>query len=261
MPADFLSRHAVSALGLDNQELLNMQQDDSFLTHLRKFLLHRTLPDDSRTRNLVFQLSRDCFVQDEVIWRRLKDKHSEKVVIVAPQKLVPAILENAHGHLLAGHGGVLKTKERILQSYYWPGMDQDINDHLKRCQKCQVHRPSHQPPEFLSPLPQCTEPNQRVHADLFGPLKTSTNGKKYILVMTDAFSKYVELVAIPDKEAFTTATAFFNCWICRFGVPNELITDRGKELMLRPIAENTFADRQIAEFLFAEILFAEIVKF
>jgi transposase InsO family protein len=108
-------------------------------------------------------------------------------------------------------------------------MDQDINDHLKRCQKCQVHRPSHQPPEFLSPLPQCTEPNQRVHADLFGPLKTSTNGKKYILVMTDAFSKYVELVAIPDKEAFTTATEFFNRWICRFGVPNELITDRGKE--------------------------------
>jgi hypothetical protein len=143
MPADFLSRHAVSAIGLDNQELQQLQQDDSFLTHLREFLLHRTLPADSRTRNLVFQLSRDCFVQDEVIWRRLKDKHSEKVVIVAPQKLVPAILENAHGHLLAGHGGVLKTKERILQSYYWPGMDQDINDHLKRCQKCQIHRPSH----------------------------------------------------------------------------------------------------------------------
>jgi hypothetical protein len=30
--------------------------------------------------------------------------------------------------------------------------------------------------------------------------------------------------------------------------------------MLRPIAENTFADRQIVEFQFEEILFAEIVK-
>jgi transposase InsO family protein len=47
--------------------------------------------------------------------------------------------------------------------------------------------------------------------------------------MTDAFTKYVELVAIPDKEAFTVATAIFHRWICRYGVPNELITDRGKE--------------------------------
>jgi hypothetical protein len=31
--------------------------------------------------------------------------------------------------------------------------------------------------------------------------------------------------------------------------------------MLRPIAENTFADCQIAEFQFAEILFVEMVKF
>jgi hypothetical protein len=30
----------------------------------------------------------------------------------------------------------------------------------------------------LIPLPQCSEPNQRIHMDLFGPLKTSENGKK-----------------------------------------------------------------------------------
>jgi hypothetical protein len=39
-------------------------------------------------------------------------------------------------------------------------------------------------------------PNQRVHMDLFGPLKFSGSGKKHILCITDAFSKYVELVAI-----------------------------------------------------------------
>ena len=30
-----------------------------------------------------------------------------------------------------GHEGQFKTKERILQSYWWPGMDKEINDHLK----------------------------------------------------------------------------------------------------------------------------------
>jgi hypothetical protein len=46
--------------------------------------------------------------------------------------------------------------------------------------------------------------------DLFGPLKTMFSGKKFILCITDAFSKYVELVVIPDKSAPTVASAFFS---------------------------------------------------
>jgi len=47
--------------------------------------------------------------------------------------------------------------------------------------------------------------------------------------MTDAFTKYVELVALPDKEALTVTSAIFNRWICRYGVPLEVVTDQGKE--------------------------------
>jgi transposase InsO family protein len=59
--------------------------------------------------------------------------------------------------------------------------------------------------------------------------KTSGNYKKYILVITDAFTKYVELVAIDNKEAVTVTEAIFRRWICRYGVPLEIITDQGKE--------------------------------
>ena len=82
----------------------------------------------------------------------------------------------------------------------------------------------------LQPLKQEEKPNQRVHVDLFGPL-ISDCGKKYVLVMTDAFSKYVELVAIPDKQALTVSTAIFNRWICRFGCPIRIVSDGGKEFI------------------------------
>ena len=65
-----------------------------------------------------------------------------------------------------------------------------------------------------------------MHEDLFGPLKTSDKGKKFILCITDAFTKYVELVALPNKEAPTVAEAIFNKWICRFGTPLDLVTDQ-----------------------------------
>ena len=140
------------------------------------------------------------------------------------------ILKEAHGTVMSGHNGQLKTKERILQMFYWPGMDADIQHHLRSCHRCQVRRTDdHPPPVLLTSLPQTTEPNQRIHADLFGPLFTSGRNKKYVLCMTDAFTKYVELVALENKEAETVAEALFERWFCRYGIPLDIVTDRGKE--------------------------------
>ncbi len=156
-----------------------------------------------------------------------------------PQHLIPDILHEAHGHFLAGHFGISKTKERLLQSYYWPNMESDISEHLRRCNKCQTAKSGKMAPELLSPLPQCTEPNQRVHADLFGPLKTSEGDKKFILCITDTFTKYVELVVLPNKEVLTVATALLNRWICWHGLPLEFVTDQGKEFTNK-MAEQLF---------------------
>ena len=42
-------------------------------------------------------------------------------------------------------------------------------------------------------------------------------------------SKYVELIAIPDKQADTVANALFTKWLCRHGLPAEIVSDNGKE--------------------------------
>ncbi len=86
----------------------------------------------------------------------------------------------------------------------------------------------HETKNELTPLPQCSEPNQRIHMDLFGPLKTSESGKKYIMCITDAFSKFAELIALPDKQAPTVAEALFSRWLCRHGLPLEIVSDQGK---------------------------------
>ena len=65
--------------------------------------------------------------------------------------------------------------------------------------------------------------------DLFGPLKTSEKSNNYILCMTDAFTKFAEVVAIPDKTALTVSNDIFINWICRFGKPIQIHSDGGKE--------------------------------
>jgi transposase InsO family protein len=47
--------------------------------------------------------------------------------------------------------------------------------------------------------------------------------------MVDRFSRWPEAVPIPDQEAPTVARAFFETWVCRFGVPLRVTTDQGRQ--------------------------------
>jgi hypothetical protein len=87
--------------------------------------------------------------------------------------------------------------------------------------------PAHEPGS--SPLPQPNRPNQRVHIDIFGPLKAQDGTKKNILVMTDAFTKIVRLVIIQGKSAITVANAIRDQWISIFSAPEQIHSDQGLE--------------------------------
>jgi len=68
--------------------------------------------------------------------------------------------------------------------------------------------------------------------DLFGPLVTKDDTgkrKKYVMVMTDAFTKMAILRVIPNKTAQITAETFLNTWVYTFGVPRIVVTDQGNE--------------------------------
>ena len=78
------------------------------------------------------------------------------------------------------------------------------------------------------------ELNQRVHVDLYGPLKSSGNNK-HVLCMTVAFSKIAVVVPIPDKEASTVAQMIR--WIYRFAPPTQIHSDGSKELVNKLSAE------------------------
>jgi transposase InsO family protein len=81
-----------------------------------------------------------------------------------------------------------------------------------------------------------------VHVDLAGPFKVDENhavsifrrtGKTscYAMIMVDSFTKLLEIELITQKDAKTVATTFHNAWVCRYGLPTTIISDRGSEFM------------------------------
>jgi transposase InsO family protein len=56
----------------------------------------------------------------------------------------------------------------------------------------------------------------------------SADGNKYVVVMIEHFSKWVELIPIPSKESRHTAAAL-RVVLTRFGAPAEVLTNQGEE--------------------------------
>ncbi len=142
MPVDYLSRNLVSAISWNLDKLLQAQATDPLIKALKNVLLNKELPHDTRCQALVKLFSNDYFVEDRLIWCRIKWQFEpSRVVLFLPAILVPQALTEAQGELLTGHDGIYKTKEHLMQCFYWPGMDTDIASHLKSCHRCQLRRP------------------------------------------------------------------------------------------------------------------------
>jgi hypothetical protein len=83
-------------------------------------------------------------------------------------------------------------------------------------------------PPPLVPLPDPRGPNRRMHCDLWGPVRLSTKKNSYVMVITDAFTKFATAVALPGKEVMHVAPALL-AHFYTFGIPQQLVTDQGRE--------------------------------
>ena len=71
-------------------------------------------------------------------------------------------------------------------------------------------------------------PMERLALDVMGPLPLSSRGNKYLLVVTDYFTKWPEAFPLPNQEIGTVAEVLVNEVVCLFGVPLELHSDQGR---------------------------------
>jgi hypothetical protein len=87
----------------------------------------------------------------------------------------------------------------------WRGMYAQVRDIITRCEQCDRVRTSFSSRQLtLSPL-SIQGMFYRWSCDLARELPQTSRGNVYIMIMIEHFSKWVELVALPDKSSHSTS--------------------------------------------------------
>ncbi len=173
------------------------------------------------------------FVKDEVTGQKL---HKPRLAV--PQHLVATILAAYHSDSLVGaHLGTQKTRYKLKQRFHWPSWYKDTDLFVQACCTCQQRKSPNQ--AYQGPLNSLPVgfPWSKICIDHIGPLAMTQKGNRYILVITDTFSRYVEAIAVQDLSAKTTAQVLFDEIISRYGAPLELQSDRGTSFTASLIQE------------------------
>ena len=238
---DALSRNAIDeivafpTMGLTKTQLRTTQRTDTYIQLVLQYLKLRKLPDNPKLAKQIISLSNITIIHNDLVYVITDPKRDELAPLLwVPHAYTQLVIKAAHCTPYTGHTGVAKTLQRIIDKYWWPTMRQDVQQFIYTCATCQR---SKDPPKMYKILPQKQQwqvpdrPNQRIHIDLFGPLKTSAQGNKYVMVITDAFSKYTTAKAISNKDANTVAETLFTEWICKFSCPKTIVSDNGKEFV------------------------------
>ena len=129
----------------------------------------------------------------------------------------------------SGHYGRKKMFETIKSKYYWPSLKTDIDEFVKNCPLCRYNKNDKKTKQPMIETRNGSSPFEIIELDLMGPLPVDKAENKYILSMHCKFSRFIVAVPISDKRSETVGKAFVDNFICKFGIPKAIVTDRGKE--------------------------------
>ena len=211
------------------KEVREMQLKDPDLALYIAYLECHSLPDDDRVAKRIVLESRRMEIIDGVLYRE-DVSNCGRWCIVVPEPWRQELLTENHSTIYAGHLSERKVYDRLRRLYWWSGMRADVRRFCRGCLNCASRKgPGHGIRPLLQPIP-VRGPFHRVGVDIL-KLPLTSSGNQYLVVFLDYLTEWVEAYPVPDQRTETIARLLVENIVCRHGVPEELLSDRGANFL------------------------------
>jgi transposase InsO family protein len=134
--------------------------------------------------------------------------------MIIPKEGRGLVLKQLH----LSHPGICRMKSLARSYVWWPGIDLAIEQMIRDCHVCQLHR-ANPPKAPLHPWESAKQPWSRVHIDHAGPFLN-----KYYLILIDSFSKWLEIHIVPSTSSTATISVLRSIFATH-GYPQQLVSD------------------------------------
>ena len=231
--ADTLSRLMESESDLQELGVFKCEPDDQ-LPHPEAFFKAQQQDEQLQAWIVKHQNCDSPFIPNLVQCAELpKQKIWADCSTSPPKILVPSCYQRAvfnHFHNVA-HFGYKACFALINKTHYWPNFKRDIQIWSRECPSCQKNKIARHTSSYLSRLPIPSKRFSHIHVDLIGPFNRQDDNTSLFTII-DRWSGWPEAIPVPDKcSAKNLAKILINCWISRFGIPNIITSDLGKQFV------------------------------
>ena len=144
---------------------------------------------------------------------------------IVPQEFRRQVFDLIHG---LAHPGRKSTQKLISEKFVWHGLKKEVTKWAKECIQCQASKIQ---THVRAPLDNFSVPDKRFnhsHVDLVGPLPPSS-GYTHIFTIVDRTTRWPEAIPLRETSTIDCAKALVSTWIARFGVPQDITSDRGSQ--------------------------------
>ena len=121
---------------------------DSIVLFLREYIL---LEDKSEVDKVRRKMPHFWLFEDQKLYKR---SFSGSYLLYIHPETSELLLEELHEGICGSHTGGRSLSHRVItQGYWWPNMQKEAKEYVKKCDQCQIFAPNiHQSGGVLNPL-------------------------------------------------------------------------------------------------------------
>ncbi|GFZ00954.1 hypothetical protein Acr_14g0005890 [Actinidia rufa] len=210
--------------------LVNTQLGPSWMDPIMNYLWTDQLPDDRKEAHKIkIKAARFWISPTGDLYKR---SYQGPYLLCVHPSLVEDVLYEIHEGMCGLHSGGRSLAHRALsQGYWWPYMQKDAQVYVRRCNKCQLFSPLiHQPARDLSPITS-PWPFPQWGMDIVGVLPRAPGNKRFLLVATDYFTKWVEAEPLAQIRETDVIRFIRGNILSKFGIPRAFVSDNGTQFV------------------------------